>query len=139
MSQALKSAEHPEMKRAVPPPNCPFLNSVDDALSVFGDSAKQAIYYYLSKDFDLPREMIPVRAEVFEDVLKVIFLRGAKTILLLVAGYSFNRAGLEPPPETYHMNSLRQIGRKSNTACLFKGKECPLMNCIYFDEEEKTG
>ena len=139
MSQALKSSKQPEMREAVPPPNCPFLNSVDDALSVFGDSVKQAIYYFLSTDHNLAKETIPIKAEVFEDAMELIFDEGAKTILRLVVGYSYIKAGLEPPPKTYHMASLRQIGRKSNTACLFKGKECPLMNCIYFDEEEKTG
>lgn len=138
MSQVLKNVAHAEQKNAVPPSNCPFLSSVDDALSVFGDSVKQSIYYYLNTDHNLSKEMIPIKAEVFEDVMKLMFNEGANMILRLIVKNSYFKAGLEPPPETYQLSSLRKISRKLSEVCSSRGKECPMEKCVYFDEEEKT-
>lgn len=138
MSQILKNAMHLEGKRAVPPSDCPFLNSVDDALCVFGDSVKQSIYFHLNRNHNLSREMIPIKAEAFEDAMKVMFGEGAKMILRLVMKNSYIDAGLEPPPETYHLSSLRKIRRKLSEPCSLRGKECHLEKCVYFNEEGKT-
>ena len=138
MSQALKNNAHIEGKRAVPLPDCPFLSCVDDALCVFGDSAKHAIYYYLDKDHNLAREMIPVKPELFEDVMKKIFGEGAKIILHLVVKYSYTKAGLEPPPpQEYHPSDLRKISSKLSEVYSSKRKECPVEKCVYFDEDRE--
>ena len=137
MSQVLKNAAPVENRKAVPSPDCPFLICVDDALSVFGDSVKQAIYYYLETDHNLTKEMIPIQAEAFEDAIEAIFNEGAKMILHLVVKNSYNKAGLEPPPETYHISSLRKIRRRLSEVCSLKRKECPVRKCAYFDGDEE--
>lgn len=135
MSKVLKEAAYFEEKKVVLPKNCPFLNSIDEALSVLGDSAREAVYFYLESDHDLAKEMIPIRAQVFEDAMEMMFKDGAKMILRLVVKKSYIKAGLEPPPQTYHISSLQKIGRKSSKACWLRENKCHLRKCVYFDGE----
>jgi len=137
MNQNSNRTRHFNEKKAVPPSDCPFLNCIDDALSVFGDNVKQSIYYYLETDNDLPKEMLPIKAKLFEDTMQAMFKDGAKVILRLVVKNSYIKAGLEPPPETYKLSSLRKISGKFREACSLKRKKCHVKKCVYFDEEEK--
>jgi hypothetical protein len=55
-----------------------FLEAVDGAFASLGDSAKQAIYFYLETRFKVPRDQIPLRLEDFEMGLEKIFGAGTK-------------------------------------------------------------
>jgi hypothetical protein len=55
-----------------------FLEAIDGAFSSLGESAKQAIYFYLETRFKVPRDQIPLRLEDFEMGLEKIFGAGTK-------------------------------------------------------------
>jgi hypothetical protein len=61
-----------------------FLEAVDGALSSLGDSARQAIYFYLETRFKVPRGEIPSRLEDFENGLEKIFGAGTKFLEILI-------------------------------------------------------
>jgi hypothetical protein len=124
------------VRGATAPKECLFLSCVDNALTVFSDNVKQAIYYRLSKDHDLAKETIPLKVDIFENALIAIFGSGAKTILRLVVKNVYIEVGLKPPPRAYHISNLRKIRRRLNEMCKLKGTECSVANCIHFEGEE---
>jgi hypothetical protein len=61
-----------------------FLESVDDALSSLGDSAKQAIYFHLETKFKIRRDQIPSHLDDFENGLEKIFGAGTRYLEILI-------------------------------------------------------
>lgn len=61
-----------------------LLEAVDEALASLGDSAKQAIYFYLEDKFKIARNEIPQRVEDFADGLQKIFGIGARFLEILI-------------------------------------------------------
>jgi hypothetical protein len=61
-----------------------FLESIDDAFSSLGDSARQAIYFHLQKKFKISREDIPNNLDNFENGLEKIFGAGTKYLEILI-------------------------------------------------------
>jgi hypothetical protein len=61
-----------------------FLESVDEALSSLGDSAKQSVYFHLEDKFGLEKNSIARRPKEFECGLDKIFGIGAKYIEILI-------------------------------------------------------
>lgn len=57
-----------------------LLEAVDEGLTVFGESARHVIRYYLEKNHGLRREDIPKKPETFDTALKTIFGFGASVI-----------------------------------------------------------
>lgn len=60
------------------------LESVDDALSSLGDSAKQAIYFHLETKFKVQRDQIPSHLDDFQDGLEKIFGAGTRYLEILI-------------------------------------------------------
>lgn len=61
-----------------------LLKSVDDALVSLGESARQAIYFHLEKQFKVEKREIPRQLDNFEKGLEKIFGPGAKFIEILI-------------------------------------------------------
>jgi hypothetical protein len=64
--------------------------SVDDALSVLGEEAKQAIYCYLRK-CGLTQHEIPYRIDEFSEALEALFGTAAKIIQTLIMKELYKR------------------------------------------------
>lgn len=61
-----------------------LLDSVDEALLSLGESARQSIYFYFEKEFNLSREEIPQRLEEFQCSIEKIFGIGSRYIEILI-------------------------------------------------------
>jgi hypothetical protein len=61
-----------------------FMESVDDAFSSLGDSARQAIYFHLETKFKISRKDIPNRLDEFENGLEKIFGAGTRYLEILI-------------------------------------------------------
>jgi hypothetical protein len=57
-----------------------LLEAVDEALSSFGSSCKEAIYFHLAEDFNIGKNEIPDNIEEFAAAIEEIFGFGAKFI-----------------------------------------------------------
>jgi hypothetical protein len=64
--------------------NLLLLDSIDEALLSLGESARQAIYFHIEKNFQVYREEIPVELERFQNALEKIFGVGARYIEILI-------------------------------------------------------
>ncbi len=60
-----------------------LMEAIDEGLSLLGESAKQAVYFYLEKTFKMNRLDIPYKIEEFTDEVEKIFGSGAKIVGLL--------------------------------------------------------
>ncbi len=70
------------------------LEAVDEALSTFGESCKQWIYYYAETRHQIKREEICNKIEAFNKALKDLFGAGAEIISWLTAKSIHERLGL---------------------------------------------
>jgi hypothetical protein len=61
-----------------------LMESIDEALTSLGNSAKQAIYFHLEDKFKVSKEEIPRRIEDFADGIEKIFGLGAHFIEILI-------------------------------------------------------
>ena len=70
------------------------LEAVDEALSIFGESCKQPIYYYAETRYQIKREEICNKIEAFDKALEGLFGAGAELISWLIAESIYERLGL---------------------------------------------
>ena len=70
-----------------------MLESVDEALTSLGDSAKQAIYFHLQNRFEIKRNEIPQHVEDFAQGLEKIFGIGAQFLEILIMKNLYERIG----------------------------------------------
>ncbi len=61
-----------------------LLESIDDAFSSLGQSAKKSIYFYLENGLLISKQQIPSRIDDFSDALEQIFGVGARNLELLI-------------------------------------------------------
>lgn len=61
-----------------------LLESINEALSSLGESAKNAIYFYFEENFCVKKIGIPNRIEDFSVVLEKIFGLGARNLEILI-------------------------------------------------------
>lgn len=61
-----------------------LIEAVDEGLSSLGESSKRAIYFHLKESFNVEREEIPHKVEVFIDALEEIFGGGADFLEILI-------------------------------------------------------
>jgi hypothetical protein len=69
------------------------LEAVDEAFSLLGDAAKQAIYWHLEEIFEIDRRDIPYEAEKFAEALEKILGPGAKLLEIRMMKYLYQRIG----------------------------------------------
>ena len=70
-----------------------LLESIDEALSILGDSGKQVVYSYLEKSLKMNKGDIPNRMEEFTGAIEDIFKTGAKIIEIQIMKCLFKRVG----------------------------------------------
>ena len=70
-----------------------LLESIDEALSLLGESAKQAIHFHLEKVFNINWLNIPYRIEDFAQALEKIFGEGAKILEIQIMKLLFKKVG----------------------------------------------
>jgi hypothetical protein len=61
-----------------------LMEAVDEGLSALGESSKQAIYFHLEKGFNVAKEEIPDKVEVFAVAIEKIFGLGANFLEILI-------------------------------------------------------
>jgi hypothetical protein len=61
-----------------------LLLAVDQALSSLGESSKQAIYFYLDKNFNIEKQEIPHKIRPFKEALEEVFGVGASFLEVLI-------------------------------------------------------
>jgi len=67
--------------------------SVDEGLSSLGGSAKQAIYYYLEKGFNLNKQEIPNKVKDFATAIEKFFGVGANFLEALILKQLYEKVG----------------------------------------------
>ena len=70
-----------------------LIQSIDEGLSVIGESAKKVVYAYLEKTFKMNRLDIPHRIEEFTKAIESIFGNGAKIFEIQIMKSLFNKVG----------------------------------------------
>jgi len=61
-----------------------LLEAVDEGLSSMGESSRRAVYFHLEKSFNIKRQEIPCKIEVFEHSMGKIFGLGANFLEVLI-------------------------------------------------------
>jgi hypothetical protein len=78
-------------------PNSEFekllLEAIDEGLSSLGDSAKQALYFHLERNFDLKKQEIPQKIEEFAEALQKILGAGASFLEILIMKNLYKKIG----------------------------------------------
>jgi len=92
--------------------------SVDEALSTLGEEGKQAVYNYLEKNHNLPKEEIPYRIEKFSEALETLFGTASKILQTLIMRYLFKRIRqpikIVGKQESFDFNNYIQSARITN-------------------------
>jgi hypothetical protein len=70
-----------------------LLESIDDGLSVLGESGKQVVYYHLKENFKIKRQDIPYKIEEFTDAIERIFGAGAQILEIKIMRCLFKKGG----------------------------------------------
>jgi hypothetical protein len=70
-----------------------LMESIDDGLSVLGESGKQVVYYHLEENFKIKRQDIPYKIEEFTDAIERIFGDGAKILEIKIMRCLFKKGG----------------------------------------------
>lgn len=72
-----------------------ILDCVDSSLRILGESVKEAIYFYVEKDFHLEKSKIPEKPQTFSKALFSIFGEGTKIIEVMIVQRIRQRFRLE--------------------------------------------
>jgi hypothetical protein len=72
-----------------------ILEAVDEALSVLGESSKQAFYSLVEKSHNIKREEIPEKIEIFHGALTDILGVGSKIMERLIARMLYRKLVLD--------------------------------------------
>ena len=75
-----------------------LLEAVDYGLTVLGETVRQAIYKRLENHYELKRNEIPERLEVFHKALEGIFGASTRIVERLIARSLYQRLGLNFTP-----------------------------------------
>jgi len=70
------------------------LEAVDYGLAVLGETVRQAIYSYVEMKYQVEREEIPEKLDVFRKASDGLFGAGAKVVEKLIARRLYSRLGL---------------------------------------------
>lgn len=70
-----------------------LLEAVDEGLSSLGESPKRAIYFYLKERFNVKKQEIPHKIEVFTDGIEKIFGLGANFLENLIVKRLYEKVG----------------------------------------------
>jgi hypothetical protein len=108
-----------------------LLDTIDETLSlVLSERAKEAIYSHVEKYYDLRKEEIPIKPEVFASCLEKIFGRAAAVMEKMVLKRFYSKLGIafeetkdwnfkdyiisaERSAKAFSRSSLFEVGRAS--------------------------
>lgn len=71
------------------------MEAIDESLSTVGESPRKAIYFHLEKSFNIRKNEIPKKVEVFEDAIKKMFGFGADFLEVLIMKRLYEKIGGE--------------------------------------------
>lgn len=71
-----------------------LMESIDEALTSLGESAKQSIYYHLEDKFKISKKEIPRRIGDFANGIEKIFGLGAHFIEILIMKKLYEKIGM---------------------------------------------
>ena len=57
-----------------------IMEAIDESLASFGDSVKQAVYFQLQSNYNVPKREIPTKMEEFAEAIEAIFGIGARLV-----------------------------------------------------------
>lgn len=70
-----------------------FMEAVDEALKVLGESCRQMIFFHLEKSYSIKRHDIPKKPEAFAAGLEKIFGAGASVLQKLILENLYSKLG----------------------------------------------
>lgn len=70
-----------------------LLEAIDEGLSSLGDSAKQAVYFYLKEEFRLDKQDIPRKIGKFADAIERTFGLGSRFLKILIVRRIYKKVG----------------------------------------------
>jgi len=72
-------------------------NSIDESLSLLGESSKKAIYFHLEKSFNIKKQEIPLKIKSFAKAIENILGLGARFLEILIMKKLYEKIGLPVP------------------------------------------
>ena len=76
-----------------------FAEAVDTAFASLGDSAKRAVYWYITQEAGVENEGIATHVEVLAPALKAFFQKGSAVIEMMIMERISSRTGIVLRPE----------------------------------------
>jgi hypothetical protein len=70
------------------------MDAIDEALSILGNKAKEAVYYFMEREYGLQKDDIPSNLKNFHDGLHMLFGVGANIIEKHIYNCLQNRIGI---------------------------------------------
>lgn len=71
-----------------------LLKAVDNGLLVIGESARDALFYHIERNFGIRCQEVPERLEGFHEALEGLLGGGARVVEILIARNLYDRLGL---------------------------------------------
>jgi len=99
-----------------------LLESVDEGLSLLGESAKQAVYFHLEKEFKLNKKDIPYKIEDFTEAMENIFGVGAKILEIRIMRNLFKNMGYPFPYFRPHAQEYLEFTKYIESARVNKNR-----------------
>jgi hypothetical protein len=111
-----------------------LLEAIDEGLSSLGETCKQALYFYLEKNFRLNKREIPFRIEDFTEAIENIFGVGAKVLQIRIMKNLFKK--MEYPFPYLHDRECLEFTKylesarvNRNRLCCFKALKTNKLAC----------
>jgi hypothetical protein len=91
-----------------------FSQAVDEAFSALGESAKQAIYWYVATKHGLQKQELGSHVEAFADALEAFFLTGSGVIEAMILQNLETRSGVSLKKEEHDafVDSVKVVRHK---------------------------
>ncbi|MEM3385212.1 MAG: hypothetical protein QXE78_06770 [Nitrososphaeria archaeon] len=87
-----------------------ILEAIDESLSILGDKGKEAVYYFLEREYCVNKEDIPKNLKTFLECLRLVFGVGANIIEKYILNNLRKRACLELELD-YSLNLMETVER----------------------------
>ncbi|MEM1985975.1 MAG: hypothetical protein QXQ24_04490 [Nitrososphaeria archaeon] len=87
-----------------------ILEAIDESLSILGDKGKEAVYYFLEREYCVNKEDIPKNLKTFLECLRLVFGVGANIIEKYILNNLRKRACLELKLD-YSLNLMETVER----------------------------
>ena len=106
-------------------------DSIEKGLSVLGESPKQEIYSYIEKKYNLPKEKIASKTDLFVPAIEKIFGSGAEFLEGQILKTLYERIGLTFEPNEHPERAF--------ATSIEKARACTSISCNGPSTERKSG